>query len=52
MNDLKDIRNVTPKKAVEILKRNGLEIDEKKAEQVLDLMYFIANLIVNYNFKT
>jgi hypothetical protein len=44
-------RKITPEKAVAILKKNGVEIDEKNAEKVLDLMYFLAKLIVDQNFK-
>jgi len=52
MNDkLANKRNVTSQKAVEILKKNGIEISEKKAEELLELMYFLAKLIVNQNFK-
>lgn len=51
-NNLKEKRGVTPAKAVEIMRKNGVEIDEKKASEVLDLMYFLAQLIVNQNFKT
>ncbi|SDS73256.1 hypothetical protein SAMN05216490_1701 [Mucilaginibacter mallensis] len=49
---LAEKRNITPAKAVEIMRKNGIEIDEKKAAEVLDLMYFLAKLIVNQNFKT
>ncbi len=48
---LSEKRNVTPQQAVRILKQNGLKISEKEAENVLDLMYFLAKLIVNQNFK-
>jgi hypothetical protein len=44
-------RNVTAKQAIEILQKNRIEINEKKAEEMLDLMYFLAKLIVNQNFK-
>lgn len=44
-------RNITPKKAVEILSKSGVQIGEKKAEELLDFMYFLAKLIVNQNFK-
>lgn len=44
-------RNITPQKAIEILDRNGVKLSEKKAEEVLDLMYFLAKLIVNQNVK-
>ncbi len=36
-------RNVSTKQAVEILAKNGVHIDEKNPEKVLDLMYFLAN---------
>ena len=50
--DLAEKRNVTPEMAVKILRKNGVEIDEKKAAEVLDMLYFLAKLIVNQNFKT
>jgi len=50
--DLAEKRNITPEMAVKILRKNGVEIDGKKAAEVLDLMYFLAKLIVNQNFKT
>ena len=49
--NLSEKRNITPEKAVAILKKSGVEIDEKKAAEVLDLLYFLAKLIVNQNFK-
>ncbi len=42
---------MTPQQAVEILERNGLKINEEKAEKILDIMYFLAKLIVIQNFK-
>ena len=50
--DLAEKRNITAEMAVRILKKQGIEIDEKKALEVLDLMYFIAKLILNQNIKT
>ncbi len=44
-------RNVTPEKAMEILKENGVEISEKNAEELLDLMYFLAKLSVDQYIK-
>jgi len=44
-------RNVTPEKAIEILKENGVEISEKNAEELLDLMYFLAKLSVDQYIK-
>jgi len=51
MNETPLKRNITTEKAIAILKKNGVEIDEKNAEKVLDFMYFLAKLIVNQNFK-
>jgi len=52
MNEkLADKRNVTSRKAIEMLKKNGVEIDKKKADELLDLLYFLAKLIVNQNFN-
>ena len=48
---LSEKRNISPQQAVKILEQNGLKISEKDAEKVLDLMYFLAKLIVNQNFK-
>ncbi|MGY4537829.1 hypothetical protein ACVW0P_002248 [Mucilaginibacter sp. UYNi724] len=48
----KEKRKITSTEAVKILKKSGLDIDEKKAEEVLDMMYFLAKLLVNQNFKT
>lgn len=50
--NLTEKRNITPEMAVRILKKEGIEIDEKKATEVLDMLYFFAKLIVNQNFKT
>ena len=44
-------RNITTEQAIKILRRNGIELSEIKAEELLDFMYFLANFIVNQNFK-
>ena len=44
-------RKVTPAQAVKILEKQGIKMDEKEVEKVLELMYFLAKLIVNQNFK-
>ena len=51
MNEPAEKRNITVQKAIRMLKEKGVEIDEKNAGKVLDLMYFLAKLIVNQNFK-
>ncbi|WP_202909761.1 hypothetical protein [Mucilaginibacter pedocola] len=48
----KEKRKITSADAVTILKKSGIEIGEKKAGEVLELMYFLSKLIVNQNFKT
>jgi len=47
----KEKRGVTPQQAVSILKKNGINVTDNDAEKILDLMYFLAKLIVNQNFK-
>ena len=49
--NLPEKRNVTTEQAVKMLQKNGIELSEKKVEEVLDLMYFFAKLLVNQNFK-
>ncbi len=44
-------RNVTVNDTIKNFRKNGVEISEKEAEKVLDLMYFLAKLIVSQNFK-
>jgi len=46
-----EIRKITPQQAVNMLRKHGLEIDEAEAKKVLEIMYFLAKLIVNQNFK-
>lgn len=48
---LKDKRNITTQKAIEILRRSGIEVSQQKAAKLLDTMYFLARLIVEQNFK-
>jgi len=50
-DQLKDKRKIIASRAVDILRQNGREISEKEAEKLLDLMYFLAKLIANQNFK-
>ena len=45
--DLTEKRNITPEMAVKILRKDGVEIDEKKAVEVLDFLYFLAKLTVD-----
>jgi hypothetical protein len=44
-------RSVTPDQAMKILNKHGHQANLKEAEKVLDLIYFLAKLVVNQNFK-
>ncbi len=44
-------KKITVLEATKMLEKSGLKIDEKQVEKVLELMYFLAKLIVNQNFK-
>lgn len=50
-NTLNRQRNITPEKAIKTLSKNGIIINKNDAEEMLELMYFIAKLIVDQNFK-
>ena len=42
-----DNRSITPEKAQKILLQNGVEVNEKEAEEILEFLYFLAKLTVN-----
>jgi ribose 5-phosphate isomerase RpiB len=44
-------KTVTNKRIIEHLEKHGIEITEKNAAEVLELLYFLAKLIVKQNFK-
>ena len=48
--EFKGTRNITPAMALKILKKSGKDVSEQQAEKILDLMYFLAGLIVEQNF--
>ena len=39
-------RGITPEKAIKQLRSNGIEVNEKEAEEILDFLYFLAKLTV------
>jgi hypothetical protein len=52
MNKLnKTNHKVDTKRAIAFLKKEGIEINDNKAEEILEVMYFLARLIVDQNFK-
>jgi hypothetical protein len=44
-------RNITPEQAVIILRRSGIECDEKEAKIILDFLYILAKLSVDQYFN-
>jgi hypothetical protein len=44
-------RNISAQKARDILAKKGVSVSEKKADEILEIMYFLAKLIVNQNVK-
>jgi hypothetical protein len=48
---LSEKRGITPKKAMNILSKNGTHVSETQAEEILDVMYLLAKMIVNQNLK-
>lgn len=42
-----DNRSITPEKAKKILLENGVEVNEKEVEEILEFLYFLARLAVN-----
>jgi len=48
---LNPTRNVSTDQAQKILLDSGINIEKDDAAKVLELMYQLANLIVNQNFK-
>jgi len=44
-------RKITAAQAVKMLAESGREITEQEAEKVLDLLYFLSELIVAQNFS-
>ena len=51
MKDTAKKRNITTEKAMAILKENGVMVDEAKAGEILDFLYFLAELIVSQHFR-
>ena len=45
--DLAEKRKITPEMAIKYFRKNGIEIDEKKASEVLEFLYFLAKLTVD-----
>jgi len=40
-------RNITPEKAVALLKVEGITISPEEAEQVVNFLYFLAEILIN-----
>jgi len=44
-------RAVTTSDVIKTLRKQGKEVTEKQAEEILDFLYFLAELIVKQNFS-
>ena len=44
-------KNISPAQAVKVLRDNGVDITEKDAEKILDLLYFLGKLTVDQYIK-
>jgi len=43
-------RSLTPEIVIDHFKKQGVELSVKDAEKYLDVLYFLAKLVVNQNF--
>jgi len=43
-------RSLTPQMVIAKFDKQGIKLSEKEAEQYLDLLYFLAKLVVKQNF--
>lgn len=44
-------RNITPQQAMNILRKNGLEVTENQAKNILDFLYVLAKLVLKEHFQ-
>ena len=52
MNPFNNIkRSLTPEKLVEAYRKKGEEISLENAEKVLNLLYFLAKLVVDHHLE-
>jgi hypothetical protein len=42
-------KSLNPDKIIKIYQEDGIELDKKNAEEILEFVYFLANLIVQQN---
>jgi hypothetical protein len=49
--DIHTKSKITPEKAVEILKENGVQVTVDQAKNILELLYFLAKLEVDQYLK-
>jgi hypothetical protein len=41
------VANITPEKAVEILKKNGMQVTIEQAKQILEFLYKLAKITLS-----
>lgn len=44
-------RGVSPEQAISLLKKTGIQVNEKEAGVILDFLYILAKLAVNQYFN-
>lgn len=49
--DQRQKRSLTPKRAIKILQKNGVDVSEEQAGGILGIMYFLADIIVKNDLK-
>jgi hypothetical protein len=50
-NPLTEKKNITPERAVEILRKSGMIVSIKEAKEILDLLTILAKLEVQKHLK-
>ncbi|MGK9118260.1 hypothetical protein [Olivibacter jilunii] len=45
-------RSIAPNQAIKILEKSGLKVSEKEAEDILEIMYFLAKLLFKQNLNS
>jgi len=43
----KDIDGITPNKAMELLRKDGINVDDEQAKIILDFLYEMAEIVVS-----
>lgn len=47
----KEVERISPEKAIEIFKKDGVEVSKKDAEIILKFLYQMAEIVVDQHLK-